>query len=125
MQKVYRLVVAAVIAVAAMVGFAATPASATGQYVYYCTGPDGRTFQWNTDSYKCNGWIDKYIDGNRVAHVRETKAYAAWRNGGVEPAISTDCQFAAGLFWLVLASGEPIGWVGIATGLMGTGYACA
>jgi len=121
-----RLAVVALVAAVAMIGFAPTPASAepTGQYYYYCIGSNGVSYTWNSKGYTCNGWWDVYINGNRVAHVKESKAYAKWLlNPGGKPVVSTDCFVTGALLYLAILA-EPIGWAGLAFGLIGTGYAC-
>ncbi|MEU8391399.1 hypothetical protein [Micromonospora sp. NPDC048843] len=128
MRKFQQAMLAMLITLTVAIGGVASqpaPAGAdpTGQYTSYCIGTNGVSFLWTTDYYRCNGWIDRYINGNQVAHLDYRNHYAEWQRGIPGVVISVDCAVAGALVGLTLAF-TPVGWVSVGLSLVGLGWSC-
>jgi hypothetical protein len=121
-KKALSVAASIMLALAVMLGLTGTPAHAepAGQYSYICIGTDGSGHTFTAAYYRCNGWLDKYINGNKIAHVDERRNYAKYQAGIPGNVLSVECAVAL----VVTLIAPPVGWVATPAGLIGLGFAC-
>ena len=129
MKKMSRLGCAALVAGGVLGLGAVAPANAepAGQYDYYCTGVDGLQRSWNTSPRaSCNGWLDVYIGGKRIAHLNNNNAYIRRQlsnpNG---PHVTVECVLSAtGLYLTIPLTLTVVGVVATALAAYEFGLNC-